>query len=127
MATRRRPPAARDKAPAHDSEIEEALEEGVMIKWLSTIKHADAGAITIEKMVLDDKGFPQPTGEYETLAADSVVLALGQDVGGHVLMADLAALPHMLIAGATGQGKTVCMNSASVSSAVLPRPAVVRR
>jgi S-DNA-T family DNA segregation ATPase FtsK/SpoIIIE len=38
-------------------------------------------------------------------------LALGQDVGGHVLMADLAALPHMLIAGATGQGKTVCMNS----------------
>jgi len=38
-------------------------------------------------------------------------LALGQDVGGHVLMADLAALPHLLIAGATGQGKTVCMNS----------------
>ncbi|NWG32221.1 MAG: NAD(P)-binding protein [Rhodocyclaceae bacterium] len=70
----------RDKAPAHDSEIEEALEEGVMIKWLSTIKHADAGEITIEKMVLDEKGFPQPTGEYETLAADSVVLALGQDV-----------------------------------------------
>ena len=38
-------------------------------------------------------------------------LALGQDVGGHVLMTDLASLPHMLIAGATGQGKTVCMNS----------------
>ena len=38
-------------------------------------------------------------------------LALGQDVGGHVLLADLAGLPHLLIAGATGQGKTVCMNS----------------
>jgi len=38
-------------------------------------------------------------------------VALGQDVGGHVLMADLATLPHMLIAGATGQGKTVCMNT----------------
>jgi len=38
-------------------------------------------------------------------------LALGQDLGGHVLMADLATLPHMLIAGATGQGKTVCMNT----------------
>jgi ferredoxin len=36
--------------------------------------------ITIEKMALDDKGFPQPTGEFETLEADSVVLALGQDV-----------------------------------------------
>jgi 2-oxoacid:acceptor oxidoreductase delta subunit (pyruvate/2-ketoisovalerate family) len=70
----------RDKAPAHDFEIEEALQEGVMVKWLSTIKHADEGEITIEKMALDDKGFPQPTGEFETLAADSVVLALGQDV-----------------------------------------------
>lgn len=70
----------RDKAPAHDFEIEEALQEGVMIKWLSTIKQADAGAITVEKMALDEKGYPQPTGEFETLEADSVVLALGQDV-----------------------------------------------
>ena len=38
-------------------------------------------------------------------------LALGKDVGGRVLVADLAAMPHMLIAGATGAGKTVCMNS----------------
>jgi NADPH-dependent glutamate synthase beta subunit-like oxidoreductase len=71
----------RDKAPAHDFEIEEALQEGVMVKWLSTIKQAgDHRQITIEKMALDDKGFPQPTGEFETLEADSVVLALGQDV-----------------------------------------------
>jgi NADPH-dependent glutamate synthase beta subunit-like oxidoreductase len=70
----------RDKAPAHDSEIREALEEGVMIKWLSTIKHAHAGRIMIEKMVLDENGFPQPTGEDETLDADAVVLALGQEV-----------------------------------------------
>jgi 2-oxoacid:acceptor oxidoreductase delta subunit (pyruvate/2-ketoisovalerate family) len=70
----------RDKAPAHDFEIEEALQEGVMIKWLSTIKQAGEHQITVEKMALDDKGFPQPTGEFETLEADSVVLALGQDV-----------------------------------------------
>ena len=38
-------------------------------------------------------------------------LALGKDVGGHVLVPDLADMPHMLIAGATGAGKTVCMNS----------------
>jgi 2-oxoacid:acceptor oxidoreductase delta subunit (pyruvate/2-ketoisovalerate family) len=70
----------RDKMPAHDFEVEEALQEGVMIKWLSTIKQAGEGNITVEKMQLDDKGYPQPTGEYETLEADSVVLALGQDV-----------------------------------------------
>ncbi len=70
----------REKMPAHDFELEEALEEGVMMKWLSTIKTVEAGSITVEKMQLDDKGFPQPTGELETLQADSVVLALGQDV-----------------------------------------------
>jgi 2-oxoacid:acceptor oxidoreductase delta subunit (pyruvate/2-ketoisovalerate family) len=66
--------------PAHDFEVEEALQEGVLIKWLSTIRQADGASITVEKMVLDGKGNPQPTGELETLAADSVVLALGQDV-----------------------------------------------
>jgi 2-oxoacid:acceptor oxidoreductase delta subunit (pyruvate/2-ketoisovalerate family) len=70
----------RERMPAHDFELEEALEEGVLIRWLSTIKRMDEGKITVEKMVLDDKGFPQPTGELETLEADSVVLALGQDV-----------------------------------------------
>ena len=67
--------------PAHDSELEEALQEGVLVKWLSTIKNvADAATLTVEKMALDAKGFPQPTGEFETLEADSLVLALGQDV-----------------------------------------------
>jgi 2-oxoacid:acceptor oxidoreductase delta subunit (pyruvate/2-ketoisovalerate family) len=70
----------REKMPAHDFEVEEALQEGVMVKWLSTIKQADGGTLTVEKMVLDEKGNPQPTGEFESLEADSLVLALGQDV-----------------------------------------------
>src|SRR6266542_2878206 len=71
----------RVRMPAHESEVEEALQEGIMIKWLSTIKNmADEGTLTVEKMALDDKGYPQPTGEFETLEADSLVLALGQDV-----------------------------------------------
>ncbi len=78
----------RERMPAHDFEVEEALQEGVMIKWLSTIRQADAGAITVEKMVLDAEGKPQPTGELETLEADSLVLALGQDV-------DLSLLEHV--------------------------------
>ena len=70
----------RERMPAHDIEVEEALEEGVLMRWLSTIKHADGGTLTIEKMELDATGFPQPTGEVEELEADSLVLALGQDV-----------------------------------------------
>jgi 2-oxoacid:acceptor oxidoreductase delta subunit (pyruvate/2-ketoisovalerate family) len=70
----------RERMPAHDFEVEEALQEGIMMKWLSTIKRMDEGQLTVEKMQLDDKGFPQPTGEFETLEADSLVLALGQDV-----------------------------------------------
>ena len=70
----------RERMPAHDFEVEEALQEGIMMKWLSTIKRVDEGVLTVEKMRLDEKGFPQPTGEFETLETDSLVLALGQDV-----------------------------------------------
>ena len=70
----------RERMPAHESELEEALQEGVLVKWLSTIKQAGESSITVEKMQLDAQGKPQPTGEFETLAADCVILALGQDV-----------------------------------------------
>jgi len=70
----------RAKMPAHDFEVDEALEEGVTVKWLSTIKRVNERDITIERMELDASGFPQPTGTFETLAADCVVLALGQEV-----------------------------------------------
>jgi Pyruvate/2-oxoacid:ferredoxin oxidoreductase delta subunit len=69
----------RDRMPAHDFEVEEAEEEGVMMRWLETIKQVDGGKVTMEKMELDETGFPQPTGELEELEADSVILALGQE------------------------------------------------
>ncbi len=69
----------REKMPAHEQELQEALEEGIKVKWLSTIKAAEGQSITVEKMRLNSTGFPEPTGEFETIEADSVVLALGQD------------------------------------------------
>ncbi|MFJ9535877.1 NAD(P)-binding protein [Streptomyces sp. NPDC101225] len=93
----------RDRMPAHDIEVEEALEEGVRMKWLSTIKHADEGRLTIERMELDTSGFPQPTGEFEELEADSVVLALGQDTDLSLLrdVPDLA-VEHGMVQVADG-------------------------
>jgi NADPH-dependent glutamate synthase beta subunit-like oxidoreductase len=69
----------RERMPAHDQEMREAEEEGIRFRWLSTIDEVDAEGITIEEMELDETGFPQPTGRTSRLAADSVVLALGQD------------------------------------------------
>lgn len=83
----------RERAPAHAFEIEEALEEGVSMKWLSTISEAERGTIRIEKMKLDESGYPQPTGEYETIEADSLVLALGQETN----LTFLSALPDLKV------------------------------
>lgn len=69
----------RSSMPAHDFEADEALEEGVKINWLRTIKEIDRSTFKVEVMELDENGRPQPTGEYETLEADSLILAVGQD------------------------------------------------
>ena len=69
----------KDRMPAHESELREAEDEGVLFKWLSTIKQVDGGRLSVERMELDETGFPQPTGEVEELDADSLVLALGQE------------------------------------------------
>ncbi len=69
----------RAQMSAHDVEVEEAAEEGVRMMWLSTIARAESGKLSIEKMKLDETGFPQPTGEFTELDADAVVLALGQE------------------------------------------------
>ncbi len=69
----------RDRMPAHESELTEAEDEGVLIKWLTTIKQVEAGKLVVERMELDETGFPQPTGVLDELEADSLVLALGQE------------------------------------------------
>jgi formate dehydrogenase beta subunit len=71
----------RDRAhmPAHAFEADEALAEGVKIKWLTSIKAIDGGDLSVEMMRIDDRGRAQPTGQFETLQADAVVLALGQE------------------------------------------------
>jgi NADPH-dependent glutamate synthase beta subunit-like oxidoreductase len=92
----------RDRMPAHESEVREAEEEGVLFTWLTTITQAEEGRLSVERMELDEDGFPQPTGEFDTLEADTLVLALGQDT-------DLSLLDG--VAGIERQNGTVVVDS----------------
>ncbi len=69
----------REKMPASDEEFEQALGEGVTMRWLSSVKSFTGERLVVEKMMLNAQGFPEPTGEVEELDADALVLALGQD------------------------------------------------
>ena len=65
--------------PAHGEELEQALGEGVTMRWLSTVDRFEGDHLVLEKMRLNEEGFPEPTGEFEELGADALLLALGQD------------------------------------------------
>ncbi|MFQ6027681.1 MAG: DNA translocase FtsK, partial [Dehalococcoidia bacterium] len=67
------------------------------------------------RAVMDTPGFAK------IAAKGGMPVALGEDTGGESVSVDLASLPHMLIAGATGSGKSVCTNSI-VASLLLTRP-----
>ena len=69
----------RAQMPAHEEETQEAEREGIRINWLRTIAAFDGPQLTVEVMELDPSGRAQPTGRLETLAADTVILAVGQE------------------------------------------------
>ena len=76
---------SQEQMPAHDFEIKEALEEGACLRGLRTIARVEKGALALEEMTLDEQGKPQPTGRFESLQADTVVLAIGQEVETHLV------------------------------------------
>ncbi len=59
-------------------------------------------------------------------AKSKLSFALGKDIGGECVVGNIAKLPHMLIAGTTGSGKSVCMNSLILSLLYKARPDEVR-
>ena len=74
-----------EQMPAHEAEKEEAIREGVQMNWLRTISAMDADSMTVEIMELDEQGKAHGTGRFETMAADTVILALGQEADSNFL------------------------------------------
>ena len=74
-----------EQMPAHEEEREGAVREGVTMNWLRTITAVDAGDLTVEIMELDEGGRARGTGRFETLEADTVILALGQETDSNFL------------------------------------------
>ncbi|MDK2823085.1 MAG: segregation ATPase FtsK/SpoIIIE, family [Clostridia bacterium] len=65
------------------------------------------------------------TDEYQN-SQSKLTVALGKDIAGKPVMADLVKMPHLLIAGATGSGKSVCMNTLITSILFKSRPSEVK-
>ena len=64
--------------------------------------------------------------ETFTKSKSNIAFAVGRDIGGNSIVGDIAKLPHMLIAGTTGSGKSVCMNSLIISLLYKSSPEQVR-
>ncbi len=70
------------------------------------VPNAEPGSVALREL-LDSDGFKK--------SKSPVTFAVGKDIGGNVIISDIAKMPHLLIAGATGSGKSVCINTLIMS------------
>lgn len=82
-----------------------------------------AVGIEVPNKEIDVVHFREVLETEEFLKSESILtVALGKDIAGKPVVADLAKMPHLLIAGATGSGKSVCMNAIVCSLLFKARP-----
>ena len=97
------------------------------IRIEAPIPGKDVVGIEIPNHSSEVVGFRELIDDADMLAATSrLTFALGRDVSGKAYAVDLAKMPHLLIAGATGSGKSVCVNALITSLLMRATPAEVR-
>ncbi len=97
------------------------------IRIEAPIPGKDVVGIEIPNQVSEVVGFQPLVDESVMLGSTSpLTFALGRDVSGKAYAVDLAKMPHLLVAGATGSGKSVCVNALITSLLMRARPDEVR-
>ncbi|HET8786565.1 MAG TPA: DNA translocase FtsK [Candidatus Limnocylindrales bacterium] len=97
------------------------------IRIEAPIPGKDVVGIEIPNSTSEVVGFKPLIDESAMLGATSpLTFALGRDVSGKAYAVDLAKMPHLLVAGATGSGKSVCVNALITSLLMRARPDEVR-
>ena len=97
------------------------------IRIEAPIPGKDVVGIEVPNHASEIVGFRELVDDAEMLSATSkLTFALGRDVSGKAYAVDLARMPHLLIAGATGSGKSVCVNALITSLLMRATPAEVR-
>lgn len=101
--------------------------KAVAVRIQAPIPGSDTVGIEIPNELRETVNFRELV-ESPAFVKDKGVLTmiLGKDIAGHPFMADLTRMPHMLVAGATGAGKSVCLNSILVSLLYRMPPAKMR-
>lgn len=81
------------------------------------VPNKENSAVTFRELIDND--------EFRN-AKSKLTFAVGKDIGGKVVITDIAKMPHLLIAGATGSGKSVCINTLIMSILYKAKPSEVR-
>lgn len=128
------------------AQYEIELEKGLRLAKITNLADDIAIALRVPSVRIvapipgkNTVGIEVPNGERQIVRLREIIeeasaaaakmkipIFLGKDVSGHPMTIDLASLPHLLIAGRTGTGKSVCLNSIIVSMLMTRRPDEVR-
>ncbi|KAA0440014.1 MAG: DNA translocase FtsK, partial [Candidatus Thioglobus sp.] len=128
------------------TQFELSLAAGVKVSQIMNLSKDLARALLVESVRIVDVipgkpviGLEIPNAERDMIglreilsatefnnAASTLTIALGKDINGHPIVADLAKMPHLLVAGATGMGKSVGLNVMILSILYKATPEQVR-
>ncbi len=81
------------------------------------VENESINMVTLRE-IIDSKNFKE--------ASSKITFSVGKDISGNAITADLKTMPHMLIAGSTGSGKSVCINSIIISMLYKSKPEEVK-